>query len=550
MVQRALQALFLLIFLLLLFLAADLVAYNVPTDIFLRLSPFIALSVMIAGRTVIAGLAVSLFLIGATLIFGRFFCAYVCPFGTTIDFIDWLALKKIKRRGLKKPEKVLSLKYYFLLFLVVSSLFSLTLVHAFDPLALAARVYSFLVYPLGIFLANFSLDLFRPAAGSLNWTALSLTRFSQPVFTANLSTFLLLAGIAALNIFQPRFWCRNLCPLGALLSLVSHLGFLKRTVGPGCNYCGQCRKKCPMGAIEEDPYRTKVRECVQCRTCVRICPVKEVSFRPTGPLKPKEKTHPIGMGLSRRTFIAAAISGAATSFLAYGHPSRLLRDPGLIRPPGALPEELFLDTCIRCGSCMRVCITNTLQPCSLETAFTRLWTPYLNQRLAPCEATCNLCGQVCPTQAIRRLPLAEKVVAKIGTAYIDRRRCLSWEYDRLCLICDEQCPYDAIDLVEEGGLKCPVVYEHKCSGCGMCESKCPVEGRSAIVVLPVGEIRLKTGSYLKEVDSLNLDLKLVEEKQLPAKGQIRDFSYEDLGLDPDNLPPLPPGFILDEEIEK
>lgn len=544
MIQRIVQALFLLIFILLLFFASELVTNNIPADIFLRLSPFLAISVMIAARTVVAGMIVSLIIIGTALIFGRFFCAYVCPFGTTIDFLDWPVLRGVKRRGAKNPEKLRNLKYYILGFLIVSSLFSLTLIHAFDPIALATRIYTFLIYPLGVYIVNFSLDIIRPLASQVNWVGLSLTRFFQPVFVANFSTFLLLVMILALNIIQPRFWCRNLCPLGALLSLVSRFGFLKRFVDQGCTYCHRCQKQCPMGAIEEDPYRTNFRECIQCRTCVLVCPVKVVSFRPA-PFMSKEKDVSTKMGLSRRVFILAAISGATTSFIAYGHPSRLLRDPELIRPPGSIPEEQFLDTCIRCGNCMRICITNTIQPCSLGTELRSLWSPRLIQRLAPCEATCNLCGQICPTQAIRNLPLSEKIVAKIGTSYIDRRRCLSWEHDRLCLICDEQCPYDAIELIDVDGLKRPIVYEHKCSGCGMCESKCPVEGKSAIVVLPVGEIRLKTESYIKESERLNLDMKLVEKTQIFKENKVSELRIEDLGFDPDNLPPLPPGFILD-----
>ncbi|MGQ9631856.1 MAG: 4Fe-4S binding protein [bacterium] len=550
MIQRIVQSVFLLAFVALLFFAADLVAIKVPVDVFLRLSPFAAISAMVAGRTIIAGMMVSFLLLGATLTFGRFFCAYVCPMGTTLDLVDWLTLRRIKRKGIRKYKNLQNFKYYILGFLVVSSIFSLTLVHAFDPIALATRIYAFLVYPLGVLLANLFLDAIRPLAVRLNWVGLSLVRFPQPVFSTNLITLLIFVGIAALNIIQPRFWCRNLCPLGALLSLVSRFGFLKRTVQEGCTHCQRCQNLCPMGAIKEDPYRTNVQECIQCRTCVLVCPVDVVSFRPVSPLDFDSDTYRPEANFSRRAFIAAAASGAAASFLAYSHPTRALHNPRLIRPPGAIPEELFLDTCIRCGSCMNVCITNTLQPSLMEGGLRGIWTPRLVQRLAPCEATCNLCGQVCPTQAIRSLPRPEKEVAKIGTASIDHRRCLAWEHDRLCLICDEQCPYDAIELKEVEGLKRPFVYEHKCSGCGMCEAKCPVEGESAIVVLPIGEIRLKTGSYIAEAKRLNLDIKLVEKATIPSGVEMMELTDQDLGLDPENLPPLPPGFISDEEIEK
>jgi ferredoxin len=52
-----------------------------------------------------------------------------------------------------------------------------------------------------------------------------------------------------------------------------------------------------------------------------------------------------------------------------------------------------------------------------------------------------------------------------------------------------------------------VVVASKCNGCGFCEQRCPVQGESAIVVVPNGEIRLKDGSYIKEAKRLELEFK-------------------------------------------
>ena len=98
----------------------------------------------------------------------------------------------------------------------------------------------------------------------------------------------------------------------------------------------------------------------------------------------------------------------------------------LIRPPGALPEEQFLSRCLGCGECMKVCPTNALQPCMFTDGFSRIYTPKVVPRVGGCEEKCSICGHVCPTNAIRRLPLEEKQFAKIGTAVIDRHRCLAW----------------------------------------------------------------------------------------------------------------------------
>ena len=155
---------------------------------------------------------------------------------------------------------------------------------------------------------------------------------------------------------------------------------------------------------------------------------------------------------------------------------------------------------------MKVCITNTLQPSLFESGIEGLWTPRADLRFAACEQTCNLCGMACPTQAIRDLNLQEKKHAKIGTAVILKEKCLVWEQDKVCLICDEQCPYNAIVFKMVDGFRRPFVIENKCNGCGFCEHKCPVEGDAAIVVNQLGEMRLKEGSYLEEAKRLELTL--------------------------------------------
>jgi ferredoxin len=151
---------------------------------------------------------------------------------------------------------------------------------------------------------------------------------------------------------------------------------------------------------------------------------------------------------------------------------------------------------------MKVCKTNTLQPANLELGFEGLWTPHNVMRHAPCEKECNMCGYVCPTQAIRKLDIEEKKFVKMGTAVIDRSRCIAWEQEKLCLICGEICPFNAIEtrIVDNfrGMFKRPFVIEDKCTGCGYCEKACPIYGRSAIEIYSIGEERKKTGSYITE----------------------------------------------------
>lgn len=192
-----------------------------------------------------------------------------------------------------------------------------------------------------------------------------------------------------------------------------------------------------------------------------------------------------------------------------------------LRPPGALPEVDFLATCIRCGACLRICVTHTLQASGMENGLQSWGTPIHNMRAAGCEQQCDLCGKICPTGAIRNLPLIERQHAKIGTAVLIRERCVAWAKDRVCLLCDEACPYNAIVFRPVEGHKRPFVDESRCNGCGMCEAVCPVSGESAILVYPTGEIRQKEGSY-KEI--LNRERIFLEPKQdlleLPEKEDV------------------------------
>jgi formate hydrogenlyase subunit 6/NADH:ubiquinone oxidoreductase subunit I len=132
---------------------------------------------------------------------------------------------------------------------------------------------------------------------------------------------------------------------------------------------------------------------------------------------------------------------------------------------------------------------------------------------------------------------------------IDRGRCIAWEQNKLCLICDEICPTDAIEFkvvdYYTGPFKRPFIDENKCSGCGLCENRCPVAGRSAVEVFSIGEERKTRGSYITP-----------EKRKLKEVKDNAETSYdaEVLGSGGENLknapkaPPaaeesLPPGFL-------
>jgi formate hydrogenlyase subunit 6/NADH:ubiquinone oxidoreductase subunit I len=124
-----------------------------------------------------------------------------------------------------------------------------------------------------------------------------------------------------------------------------------------------------------------------------------------------------------------------------------------------------------------------------------------------CEYRCTLCGQVCPSGAIQKLPLEEKVQAKIGLAMIDKGRCLPHAYGIPCIVCEEVCPtpkkaiwFEEKSVKNRGGsdviVKQPHVDLELCIGCGVCEAKCPVGTKPAIYVTSIGESRSPSNQLL------------------------------------------------------
>ncbi len=526
--RRGIQLLLLAVFTFFFFLNTCSEKISVPVDLFLRLDPLISITTCLAARQFHPNLLLSLIIIvGSAILAGRFFCGYICPLGTLFDLAGG--------GNREKKYRMRKAKYYILIFLLVSSLFSLNLVYLFDPISFLTRIYTFFLYPLSVLLLNLVLDAFRPIAVFFNWIALSHLYYKEPVFSMNVITMLLFVLLFVLNFISHRFWCRNLCPLGALLSFFSRFGIFRRHVDKKCNSCMKCCNDCPMEAIQDKPQKTTEEECILCKNCARVCPQDAISFKVS---KASCFSHTLPqINLRRRGLFLSAGAGALTVLSHRIDSVSKLYPERLIRPPGSLPEKKFLEMCIRCGECMKVCPTNTLQPSLFESGIEGIWSPRLMPRLAGCDQVCTLCGTVCPTDAIRSLSLEEKKHAKIGTAYIDQNRCLVWAQDRLCFICDEQCPYNAIVFKWKDGARKPFVIDNKCNGCGFCEEQCPVKGRSAIIVTPQNEIRLEKGSYIKKAEELQLILK-------EEPGDDRFFlDRGKTGKKADN-PRIPEGFIV------
>ena len=413
----------------------------------------------------------SILILVVTLLFGRLFCGFLCPMGTVLDILDPF----FGRRPKTPVRSLKNAKYLILFFLAAAGIVGLSLGQFFDPLAIFDRTLALVFYPL----ASYFIALI---------TLLKQAGFTE--YVISLGSFIL---ILSLGYFAPRFWCRNLCPLGGLLAIGARFSLFKFTFLEDCTNCGFCSQICPTAAIKDDIRKIDSAECVACLRCSTECSQGQIGYR--------VNLKPAAFDIKRRQTIAVLAAGVILAPLARSL-TYVRLNGRLIRPPGSLPEADFTNLCLRCGLCLKVCPTNGLQPCVAEAGLIGLWTPRLVARIGGCEKNCNACGQVCPTSAIRKLPLDEKSFAKIGTSVIDRNRCIAWEQDKPCLICDEACQYNAIDsrseTIQNVKLLRPFVDEQICIGCGICESRCPVEGQSAIQVYAIGEDRKKAGSYITE----------------------------------------------------
>lgn len=500
--RRASQVLFLAVFLFLFrktdYQGSDQIPYAV--NIFFRWDPLVAAAAMLAGRAFIALLLPALVVAGLTVVLGRFFCGWVCPLGTLADASDWIVSPR--QKGPQGPRR--TWKYYLLVLVLVSAAFGLPLVGFFDPFSILVRGLALSADPALNRAVSFPFDYIYAHAPSwvtdvteavFSFLRDKLLPYQQKHFTLALSSLAILVGALALGRLERRFWCRNLCPLGALLGLCARPSLLRWQPGKACDReCMSCRDICRMGAIDEEGLISP-DACNLCLDCIEDCPKNIVTFRFKRP-----KARPAPVGLSRRGFVGTVAAGVLLPSVFRISAKNKNPDPFLIRPPGALVEDEFEARCVRCGECMKVCINNALQPAFLEAGPEGMFSPVVVARVGYCEYNCTLCGQVCPTGAIREISVDEKHEVVIGRAWFDRNRCLPWAKATTCLVCEEMCPVPdkAIKMREETAvdaegnevlIKRPYLEDGLCTGCGTCENKCPLPGQAAVRVTREGESR-------------------------------------------------------------
>jgi len=480
-----------------------------PVKYFFQLDPLIWITSLISGHQWIKGFGWALGIVALTFFFGRIFCSFICPLGTIHHMASYIRPALKKQRMVSANQKHFSqrFKYFLLILFLMSALLGLNLTGLLDPISFFFRSLALAVFPgVGTGIKEL-LDL---AAQSnikiLNYISYTGEVLISPVFGYGYKAFksawfigILFLSILFLNRIRPRFWCRTLCPLGALLGIFARFSILRLEKDPEkCTNCNLCHLSCQGAASPMPGQEWEATECMLCFNCFNSCPENAIAFKLAWPPRVNKKPD-----MGRRAVLGGLLAGL--SFPLLGRLDGRLHhvsDARLIRPPGSLPEKDFLKLCQRCGLCMKVCPTNAINPTLTEAGMAGFWTPNLIMTQGYCEYTCTLCSGVCPTGAIRKLSGKEKIESpiRIGSAYIDRGRCLPWSGNGPCIVCEEHCPTSpkAIRFIQGTSLsptgkkmnvKLPYVDLKSCVGCGICEFKCPVKGNPAIRVIAAGESR-------------------------------------------------------------
>ncbi len=466
-----------------------------PVNWFLELDPLVALGTILTTKQLYAGLLWAVLTVVLTVFLGRVFCGWICPFGAVQQFVGWLGRRKRKHAekvALNRYRPLQVAKYYLLIGLLSAA--GAGLVN--EVLVLPGRRVGIWVGAVVICLVGVTLLVIRRVVRSakrafgwvivlvLAWAFIGLVWRPTKVLVGSLQTGLLdpiplvyrsvnlvllplVGGVPPgqrfytgawiigavflsavfLTLLVPRFYCRFICPLGALFgALVRWTPFRIGKQSAQCASCGLCEADCE-GACEPSG-KIRPAECVLCLNCVKRCPQEQIVYGTERSAAGEVEC----VGVARRGFIAAAVSGvAAVPAMRLSGLTARNWPAGLVRPPGALEEAAFLDRCIKCGQCMRVCPTNVIQPAFFQAGLEGLWTPIMNFRIGTsgCQLNCVACSNVCPTGALSPLSLEQRLgvgpfesegPVRIGTAFIDRGRCLPWAMDAPCLVCQENCP--------------------------------------------------------------------------------------------------------------
>jgi len=403
-------------------------------------------------KTSVAGILIIFFLFFMTLLFGRVYCSFLCPLGIIQNLI-W-NLKKFFLFNIPhldiKIEKIFHLTFAFILF-VFALIGYASFIGIFDPFSIFTRF-------LSVF--SFKVD----------------GRNTVPYIFA----ILFFSFIVISVLFSGRWFCNTLCPPGAILRIISRFSIFKLTITENCSSCRLCAPLCPAFCIDIKNSKIDFERCLMCFECVNAC--KSNAFA----IKRISKS---SFSKTRRDFLLSGFSFFILSLIM--KKSLNLKEP--VMPPGALNRRRFHSLCISCHNCISVCPTGVILPSIKEYGLKGFLQPYLDFSISFCEYECSRCTKVCPTGALIPLDKKKKVITAIGKANLNKEYCIVYSKRKDCGACAEQCPTQAVHMIEWEGLFAPELDIELCIGCGACERVCPsvLAGNKSKAIIVEGLVQQK-----------------------------------------------------------
>ena len=436
---------------------------------------------------------VVILLLALTLIFGRIYCSVICPLGIMQDVISWIHGKQKKNRFSFSKEKKW-LRYTMLVLFVIALIAGVhALVALLAPYSSYGRIVTNLLKPIyeG---GNNVLASIAEHFNSYAFYHVDVWIKSLPTFIIAAVTFVVLFVLAWRN---GRTYCNTICPVGTFLSFFARFSWMKINFDEEkCKNCGKCSRNCKAACIDYKNHTVDYSRCVACGNCLGQCNFGALHYE--HPKKVKKASTTEGkesVDSARRSFLLGATLASSAVLLAQ---EKKKVDGGLakiedkvaptrnthITPPGSLSAKNMASKCTGCQLCVSQCPNEVLRP---STDLLHLMQPEMSYERGYCRIECNRCSEVCPTGAIRLLPLEEKSSTQIGHAVWIKKNCIPVTDGVECGNCERHCPVGAIMMVpldedDEESVMIPTVNEARCIGCGACENLCPARPFSAIYV--------------------------------------------------------------------
>jgi ferredoxin len=429
--------------------------------------------------------------LAGTKLFGRLYCALICPLGSVMDFALYLNRRRILRHS--TPRHALQGSFFLLLVISAGMGFPL-LLFAADPYGIFVRGVRVLILPLYALLLS-AVNAASRLFGFYGPPSVPLET-GIPVVAADTVLFL---SVSIAAYFRGRLFCRSLCPVGAVLEFFSFRSLFGIRFETTCSGCRSCERVCPALCLDAVHKKVDSGRCVLCFACLAVCPSSSIRYALTCDKRRKPQnvnTSPrsgdrCDKSVDRRTFLAVA----GTGVLAMATPGfvrildRIHSETGFVtlngirRPlsvaPGAVSLVRYSRYCTGCGLCVSRCPSSVLRhfdPFQGHiSGFKVGLQPFLEYSRSFCAYDCVVCNQICPTGALLPLSREAKRTVAVGECVFMRSRCIVVTKGTSCGACAEHCPTGAVSMrvMGEGRPTEPFLDTTLCVGCGACEKICP-----------------------------------------------------------------------------